>query len=180
MTAIGGGTAIVNVPWIGRSFGIVNYILGGTGLERRKYPMLTFVACGLHEEVSIRLAAGFETALSLPGGAPVDDECVGYRQTFAWQSGVLTGTRELELKVVEFTPPQYQQLKKTLERIELDGRKAPVLAVAPGPSRAAANSPPMRARKRSSRTSGSWKAAGPTRFRMSMPPSSASRTASSS
>jgi transglutaminase-like putative cysteine protease len=132
MTAIGSGKAIVNVPWIGKSFGIVNYIMGGTGLERRKYPMRTFVACGLSEAVSIRLAAGFETALSLPGGAPIDDECVGYRQVFNWQSGVLTGTRELELKVVEFSPAQYQQLKKTLERIELDVRKAPVLAVASG------------------------------------------------
>jgi transglutaminase-like putative cysteine protease len=132
MTAIGSGKAIVNVPWIGKSFGIVNYIMGGTGLERRKYPMRTFVACGLSEEVSIRLAAGFEAALSLPGGAPIDNECVGYRQVFNWQSGVLTGTRELELKVVEFSPAQYQQLKKTLERIELDVRKAPVLAVAPG------------------------------------------------
>jgi transglutaminase-like putative cysteine protease len=132
MTAVGGGKAIVNVPWIGKSFGIVNYILDGTGLERRKYPMRTFVACGLSEEVSIRLAAGFEAALSLPAGAPVDDECFSYRQSFDFRQGVLTGKRGLELKVVEFSPAQYVRLKKTLERIELDVRKAPVLAVSPG------------------------------------------------
>ena len=132
MTAAGGGTAIVNVPWIGKSFGIVNYIMGGTGLERRKYPMRTFVACGLSEKVVIRLAAGFEAALSLPAGAPVNDECMAYKQAFDFKSGVLTGTRELELKVVEFSPAQYLRLKKALEQIELDVRKAPVLAVAPG------------------------------------------------
>ena len=132
MIASGGGTAIVNVPWIGKSFGIVNYILGGTGLERRKYPMRTFVTCALDETVSIRLAAGFESALSLPGGAPIEDGCFTYKQDFAWQPGALTGRRELALKVVEFSPAQYLRLKKALERIELDVRKAPVLAVAPG------------------------------------------------
>jgi hypothetical protein len=129
MTAVGHGRAIVSVPWIGQSFGIVNYILGGTGLERRKYPMLTEVACGLSEEFSIRLAAGFEQALSLPGGAPVDDECFGYRQEIGFKSGLLTGRREFELKVVEFSPAQYLRLKQALERTELDARKAPVLVV---------------------------------------------------
>ena len=132
MTAIGHGKAIVSVPWIGKSFGIVNYILGGTGLERRKYPMLTEVACGLNEEVSIRLASGFEAALSLPGGAPVDDDCFSYQQAFDFKSGVLTGRRELALKVVEFSPSQYLRLKHALERIELDARKAPVLEVSAG------------------------------------------------
>jgi hypothetical protein len=31
LTATGKGTAIVNLPWIGKSFGIVNFILDGTG-----------------------------------------------------------------------------------------------------------------------------------------------------
>lgn len=132
MTAIGNGTAIVSVPWIGRSFGIVNYILGGAGLERRKYPLLTEVACGLDEQVSIKLAAGFNSALSLPGGAPIADKCFDYSQTFDFKSGVLTGQRKLELKVVEFSPAQYLRLKQALERIQLDGRKAPVLAVSAG------------------------------------------------
>jgi len=89
----------------GRSFGIVNYILGGTGLERRKYPMRTYVACGLREEVAIRLEAGFAAALSLSGRRPGRR---GVRElpgrSFDFQAGVLSGRRALDLKVVEFSP----------------------------------------------------------------------------
>ena len=38
MTASGNGKSVVNLPWIGKGMGIVNFILGGTGLEKRKYP----------------------------------------------------------------------------------------------------------------------------------------------
>ena len=64
MTASGNGKSIVNLPWIGKGLGIVNFILGGTGLEKSKYPMQTYVACGLEEQVHIKLADGFGGALS--------------------------------------------------------------------------------------------------------------------
>ncbi len=41
MTATGNGKAIVSLPWIGKDFGIVNFILSGAGLDKRKYPMET-------------------------------------------------------------------------------------------------------------------------------------------
>ena len=56
MTAVGNGKAVVSLPWIGRNLGVVNFILGGAGLDKRKYPMTTEVTCGLEEDVSIKLA----------------------------------------------------------------------------------------------------------------------------
>jgi transglutaminase-like putative cysteine protease len=130
MTATGRGTSVVTVPWIGNDMGIVNRILDGTGLNKRKYPMQTRVACGLHEEVSLKLADGFGKVESLPGCPPVEDDSVSYHQTFTDNGGALTCTREFKLKGVETQPAQYAQLKHTLKALQYDARKSPVLEVA--------------------------------------------------
>ena len=59
MTANGGGKSVVSVPWIGKRLGVVNFILDGTGLEKRKYPLETEVTCGVQEDISLKLAGGF-------------------------------------------------------------------------------------------------------------------------
>ena len=81
MTATGNGKAVVSLPWVGKTFGIVNFILEGTGLEKRKYTLETFVACGLDEQVSIKLGDGFTGAVSLPSNTPVDDEGLSYHRS---------------------------------------------------------------------------------------------------
>src|SRR5271165_2033749 len=129
-TAFGEGKAVVNVPWIGKDLGIVNFILGGTGLEKRRFPMQTYVACGLHEDVSLRLAPGFTGTVSMPTCAPQDDSCVEYQRSFAFADGVLSCSRDVRLKTVEFSPGEYLRLKKTLKALQNDDRKAPVLATA--------------------------------------------------
>jgi hypothetical protein len=130
MTTTGSGKSMVSVPWIGKDFGVVNFILGGTGLDKRKYPMLTYVACGLKEGISIKMTGGFTGAVSMPSCPPVDDDCVSYGEAFAYNDGALDCSRELKLKVVEFSPKQYLTLKQTLKSMEYDERKVPVLAVA--------------------------------------------------
>ena len=127
-TAFGEGKAVVNVPWIGKNLGIVNFILGGTGLEKRRFPMETFVACGLHEEVSLRLAPAFAGTVSMPACAPQDDADLGYQRAFSFKDGVLACSRDLRLKTVEFSPAEYLRLKQTLKQLQIDDRKSPVLA----------------------------------------------------
>jgi transglutaminase-like putative cysteine protease len=134
MIASGHGKSVVTVPWIGNDLGLVNRILDGTGLDKRQYPMQTRVACGLDEEVSLKLANGFGTVESLPACPPVEDDCVSYHQTFDATSGTLNCSRELKLKGVEIAPTQYAELKRTLKALEYDARKSPVLAVANDPA----------------------------------------------
>src|SRR5437763_15219384 len=74
ITALGDREAVVNLPWIGKGLGIVNFILGGAGLEQRKYPLRTEIACGLSEEISIKLDDGFAGALSMPSYEPGEDQ----------------------------------------------------------------------------------------------------------
>jgi transglutaminase-like putative cysteine protease len=125
----GDGKAIVTVPWIGKNIGLVNLILRRAGLEKRHYPMRTFAACGLHEEISLRLAADFTGAVSMPTCAPQDSDSVAYHREFSFKDGVLTCSREVKLKAVEISPDQYLQLRQTLKALQEDDRKSPVLAV---------------------------------------------------
>ena len=120
---------MVNLPWIGKGMGIVNYILGGAGLEKRKYPMRTDIACGLKEEISIKLSEGFAGAVSMPSYSPIADESVSYQRRVELMDAALVCTGELKLKAVEFSPKQYQKLKQTLKALDYDERKAPVLAI---------------------------------------------------
>ena len=129
MTATGHGKSVVSVPWIGGRLGLVNLILGGAGLDKRKYPMKTLVACGGDEEVSLKLGDGFAGADSMPVCAPVEDDCLSYHRSYDVKDGTLECSRGLKLKVVEFSPAQYAQLKQTLKVMEYDGRKSPVLAM---------------------------------------------------
>jgi len=127
--AFGDGKAIVSVPWIGKNIGLVNLIFRRAGLEERHYPMKTIAACGLHEEISLRLAADFTGVVSLPPGTPQDGDCVAYQREFSFKEGVLACSREVRLKTVEILPAQYLQLKQTLKELQEDDRKSPVLAV---------------------------------------------------
>ena len=123
MTANGGGKSVASVPWIGKRLGVANFILDGTGLEKRKYPLETEVACGVQEDISLKLAGGFGGAVSLPATSSVEDDCVSYRQQFDATADSLECSRTLKLKAVEFTPAQYQNLKQTLKLLADDGRK---------------------------------------------------------
>ncbi len=130
MTASGHGEAMVTLPWIGKSVGILNFILRDAGLEKRKYPMQTGTTCGLDETVTLQLDEGFDHVVSLPDCPPVEDNCLSTREDFAMKGKTLTATRELKLKVVEFSPTQYVTLKDTLKQLDYDARKTPVLALA--------------------------------------------------
>jgi len=54
---------------------------------------------------------------------------MSYRRQFAVRDGSLVCSRELKLKLVEFSPEQYLELKRTLQGTEYEVRKMPILAV---------------------------------------------------
>ncbi len=131
--AAGNGKAVVSLPWIGKGMGLVNFVLGNAGLEKRKYPLQTFVACGLAEELSIKLGPGFGKAESLPSCSPIEDPGISYHESFGVKENALSCSRELKLTTVEFSPEQYLKLRRTMESLEYDERKAPVLGLTTTP-----------------------------------------------
>ena len=128
MTAEGGGKAVVNMPWIGNGLGLVGFILGGAGLETRKYPLRTQIACGLREDVVLKLSPEFTNSVSMPTCVSIDEPKLAYTRRVEFKDQSLIGTGELKLKGVEFTPSEYKDLKRTLQLMEYDQRKAPIMA----------------------------------------------------
>jgi len=129
MTASGARVAVATVPWIGKSFGLINYVIGSSGLEKRQYPMQTTVACGVDERLSIGLGEGVTGAISLPAASTAEDDTLAYRQDFALKGQTLDCHRDFSIKVVELSPAQYLDLKRTLRAMDYDSRKSPLLSL---------------------------------------------------
>lgn len=127
-TASGSGKSVVSLPWMGNQLGVLRYLLSSAGLDKRKYPMRTWVTYALKENISLKMADGFGDALALPSCAPVEDSVMAYHQTYSLKEGNLNCSRELQLKTVEFSPAEYTKLKETLKQLDYDARKAPIIA----------------------------------------------------
>ena len=127
IVAFGDSKALVTLPWISKGIGIVNYIFGGASLEQRKYPLQTYVACGLHEDISLQVPKEYAESLSMPTSVPRNDAFFSYERAANFSDGRVTASRELTLKSVEFSPEQYGTLKSTLATMQEDDRKAPLL-----------------------------------------------------
>jgi transglutaminase-like putative cysteine protease len=122
------GKSLVSLPWMGNQLGVLHQLLANAGLEKRKYPMRTWVTYALKENISLKMNGGLGEALALPSCSPVDDAGLGYHQTYDLKNGTLNCSRELQLKTVEFSPSQYAKLKETLKQLDYDARKAPIVA----------------------------------------------------
>ncbi len=114
----------------GTRVGMVNFILRGTGLEKRKYPLRTELACGVRETFTLVLGRALGRSLSMPEYEPIEDETLAWRRELAQLENVITGSSEFMLKTVEFGPSQYLALKETLKKIEYENRKMPIFAPA--------------------------------------------------
>jgi transglutaminase-like putative cysteine protease len=140
MAAFGDHRAVITMPWIGHGLGVSNFILDATGLEKRKYPLVTQTTYRINEQITLKLANNYAQAVSIPPGSTLDDDCVSYRRLFRFADHNLHASKDLQLKIVEFSPKQYLELKRTLKERDYDERKAPVMAIAvpEAPSRAKA------------------------------------------
>lgn len=118
--------SMVRSPWFGHAFGAVNFVLGQTGLEKRRYPFLTDIACGVEEKLNINMAEVPEDPLSLPKYEKIENNEILWDRTLKYEKNSLTGTNKFLIKTVEFSPAQYFILKKELKNIEYESRKLPI------------------------------------------------------
>ncbi len=147
-----GETVMMPVPHVGTRVGLVNFIIGQTGLKKRRFPLKTEYACGVREKLSLQVDPAVGSFVCLPQYAPIEDKTISWKQsldvaqprvegvppsnrgqdardTKATPGGAtVQGQSEFLIKVVEFSPAQYLQLKEALKQIEYNERKMPVLA----------------------------------------------------
>jgi len=129
MTAAGSRKAVVSLPWIAGGMGIVNHVLEGTGLDKRKYPLRTGIACGVSEQIAVKLGEGYSGQISMPSYPPIEDKSIGYQRKVEMAGNTLNCSSEFKLKTVQFSPAEYLELKRSLKALDYDRRKAPVLGL---------------------------------------------------
>lgn len=123
-----GDTVMMPVPQVGARVGLVNFIIGQTGLQKRRFPLETNYACGVQEKLSLRIDPAIGSFVSLPELDPIENPTISWSRKFVQQAGSLEGQSEFLIKVVELDPQQYLSLKENLKQIEYNERKKPILA----------------------------------------------------
>jgi transglutaminase-like putative cysteine protease len=124
----GEGLDLVTMPWLGTSLGVANFVIGQTGLEKRRYPMETGLTCGIEERVTLDVSAGLGASHSVPADVHVDRAGVLFSMTQAASGGTLSGRFRYLLKTSEFSPEGYLELKKILAEMEAASRRRPLFA----------------------------------------------------
>lgn len=129
-----GTTLMLPLPRLGVSVGMANFILRDAGLKERKYPFQTEFACGIRERFRIELDPSLGVPVSLPSYEPIDGNTLSWDLRVKAEGRTLSGEGTFLIKTVELTPAQYLDLKQVLRRLEVYGRKRPILsrAAAPG------------------------------------------------
>ena len=122
----GKSKTMLPAPWFGRAFGVVSFILRGTGLEKRQYPFQLFTTCGVKEQFLLSLPV--KKLIALPKSKVIDHKTLFWSQQLKFKNNVLLGKSKFLLKTMEFSPKQYLKLKKALGEIEYQKRKMPIFA----------------------------------------------------
>lgn len=124
----GSGEALFTPPWLGSNFGVVNFVLGFTGLKERKYPMQIFSTCSSEEKFNIELPADLVLD-ALPKFKTVSDAIIDWRQDMELKDRTISGNGYMAFKYTEVSSEQYTVLKKSLSDIEFESQKTPVFKI---------------------------------------------------
>ena len=117
------GKTLVPIPMVGSKVGIVNFVLGKTGLKERRFPLETNFACGVREELSIDVDDKYGKILSVPEFENIENDLISWQRKLERENNTIKGESEFQIKVVRFEPSEYLELKNNLKQIEYNNRK---------------------------------------------------------
>lgn len=119
----GDSHTMVNIPWLGTAMGYANFVLGQTGLEQRKYPLFTKIACGVDEALSIDFDVADDYTFTSPEFATIEHDSLAFSASATMSNTTLHAATRFVLPVVEYSPEAYRVLKQDLKDIEYERRK---------------------------------------------------------
>ncbi len=128
-------TGLLQLPWAGTRFGVVNMVLRATGLRQRRFPLKMFSTCGVKDSFTLTLPRRYQEPKLPTYGAFTTPE-MDWRQEIKQEGNMIRGNMSFLIKTMEFSPAQYLILKDTLKNIEFAKSKMPILAVDPDPAKA--------------------------------------------
>ena len=112
-----------NAPRLGSTLGYANYLIGQTGLMKRKYPLYTQITAGIVETMEIEIPGTLGT-LHFPQYSAIDADTLTWNTRLSQANNTLSATNTFLLNTVEFSPEEYSQLKQQLRDIEYNLRKS--------------------------------------------------------
>jgi len=115
--------AIIKPPSIGVRVGMINFIIGNTGLQKRKYPMKTQIACGIKESFDMKLDGCVGAPIEVPDFTNIASRVVTYGVKIDANQNSLKGESMFTMNVVEMSPEEYLEFKTILKALEYEGRK---------------------------------------------------------
>jgi len=122
----GDSADLVTMPWLSPSIGYINFVIGATGLEERKYTMQTDITCGAREKITLDVSAGLKQPQNIPEKFIIDRAGVLFSIEHSYQNGRLSAEMTQKIETPEFSPSEYLVLKKSLKEIEAETRKRPL------------------------------------------------------
>ncbi len=123
---ITGGVNVVTLPRLTEVFGYVNYLIGGTGLEKRRFPLETEIPCGVEERIA--LYTGLEGTYAGGGDVAIACEGMSYSQRTAYTSGVLSAETSFVMSKSLYSPEAYLELRTALQKTEAAVRAVPIFS----------------------------------------------------
>jgi transglutaminase-like putative cysteine protease len=126
----GARAAMLPPLWVGNAFGVVNSVIGQTGLETRKYPFMTKIACGVREQFTLQVGAAVGAPLTMPQYETIATSNLLWQIAMQMSNGTLRGNSDFQVRSVELSPREYVQLKSALKTMEFDRRKRAIFAPA--------------------------------------------------
>ncbi|MCX7846923.1 MAG: DUF3857 domain-containing protein [bacterium] len=126
MLITGNRLTLVPLPWMGLRFGLLNALLSMMGLETRRYPLVTDIACGVREAITLDVGDATGPLVALPTYERIASDLLEWQRIISASASQLTATQLFFLHAVEFSTSQYAQLKSALRNIESEARKRPL------------------------------------------------------
>ncbi|OPL14079.1 MAG: hypothetical protein AVO34_06165 [Firmicutes bacterium ML8_F2] len=116
---VGKDTIMLPLPEMGGHLGMVNHLLGRTGLEKRKYPLFTEYTCGVRETMDLKLSRAVGKLKDLPQYAVVENEGVSWSRKLTMADNTLHSENLFKLKLPQYSPEQYLSLRELLRKKEV-------------------------------------------------------------
>ncbi len=129
----GAGAWVIGLPWFSSSVGYANWVIGRTGLSRRRFPLDTDPTCGVEETITLELGSRFAEPRVLPDRTRLDSEGLFYEQQILAHEGTLSASVRFHVRSSEFSPGEYLELRDHLKEIEFSARRRPIYDPPLGP-----------------------------------------------
>ncbi len=114
-----------NLPELSKTFGVYNWALGNVNLSKRKYPLKTQYTASVNENVNINYNNGVKrlNVELMPSLLNIDNAGYTFKADYKKIGNKITFSKYAALNKLEYSPDEYDNLKKYLRLVENYNKK---------------------------------------------------------